>query len=49
MIKVRNFWKEFWKNERDYYGDLKASALYLSFAGCEVLFVVGIYWWTDKL
>ena len=49
MIKVRNFWKEFWKNERDYYGDLKACALYLSFSCCEVLFVVGIYWWTDKL
>ena len=49
MLKVHNFWKEFWKNERDYYGDIKAIVLYLTFAAWEVLFVVGIYWWMDKL
>ena len=49
MVKIRNFWKEFWKDERGYYGDLKATVLYLTFTGCEVLFVVGVYWWADKI
>lgn len=49
MNKNRDFWKDFRKNERDYYGDFMACALYLSFTGCEMLFVVGVYWWVDKL
>jgi hypothetical protein len=49
MIKIRDFWKQFWIDERDYYGDIKASAIYLTFSGFEVLFVVGAYWWMDKL
>jgi|ETNvirnome_6_100_1030635.scaffolds.fasta_scaffold02118_4 hypothetical protein len=49
MIKIRDFWKKFWDVESYYYGVLKGIALYLAFTACKVFFVVGIYWWTDKL
>ena len=49
MSKLRYIWNEFWIDETDYYGDLKACALYLSFSGMQVVLVLTVYYWMDKL
>ncbi len=41
--------REFWHDERDYYGDLKATLIYLAYAALQVLFVVSVYAWMGKL
>tara|TARA_R110002020_G_scaffold242703_1_gene456054 strand:+ start:637 stop:786 length:150 start_codon:yes stop_codon:yes gene_type:complete len=49
MINVREFWKEFWNDGRDYYGDIKATIIFLTFCGIMTVGVIGVYWWLDKL
>jgi len=49
MSKFRDIWNEFWIDETDYYGDLKACILYLSFTGLQVVFVLTVCHWMDKL
>lgn len=48
MIKFREFWKEFWDDERDCYGDWKATLILLLISGTQIGLVLGIYWWTNK-
>jgi len=49
MSKFRHIWKEFWIDETDYYGDLKACALYLTFCASQAILVFAVYEWLDKL
>jgi|TARA_Y100000310_G_scaffold316339_1_gene367948 hypothetical protein len=49
MNKFCDIWEEFWIDETDYYGDLKACVLYLTCCVCQVILVVGVYYWMDKL
>jgi|6_EtaG_2_1085325.scaffolds.fasta_scaffold382558_2 hypothetical protein len=49
MDSLIKFLKEFWIDENNYYGDLKATIIYLLFSALQILFVVGIYAWKGIL
>jgi hypothetical protein len=49
MTKWHHIWNEFWTDESHYYGDLKACALYLSFTGFQLVFVLTACHWMDKI
>ena len=49
MSRFHHIWREFWIDETDYYGDWKACAIYLTFCASQVVLVVGLYAWMDKL
>ena len=49
MNKVREFWKEFWNDGYDYYGDIKACLVYLTFCISQIVLVIVVYEWMDKL
>jgi len=43
MERLLEFCKEVWIDETDYYGDIKACVLYLSFCVLQVVIVVATY------
>jgi len=49
MSRFHHIWKEFWIDETDYYGDLKASVLYLTFCMSQAILVIAVYNWLDKI